>query len=192
MDEHNTNPTSRPQQPPPYMPDMVPINVLCGQLKPPGARSAKVRGTGQIRFCGSMLHVEVKAKQVGMAALFALIMAMITSYIFTTFFPVPSSPISFLIRILFLSTLNFPVWYPLFHYLMKKRMVLQIDPATHAYYYMQKKQVACLQLPDGRWVAVTARHKRNREELLATLNRIYRGKVTLDSARPDGNYPGSP
>lgn len=150
------------QQPPPYMPDMAPVDILCGQLRPPGARSAKIRGFGQISSCGNLLQIQVRAKQYYLATLFALLLLIII-----TLATLPSC-----------SLFYFPPLFLLCQFIARKNMTLQIEPTTHALYYMQHKQVACLQLPDGRWIAIRARDKNRCGELWVSLNRVYRGNVT--------------
>lgn len=182
MSQLNSHPTSQAQQPPPYLPDMQPIDVVCGRLKPPGARSANISGPGQIAFCGTLLRLQVKAKH---RARFIAPRLLMAAAVFINLPIVLIAGRTYSIVLLCQGLVVLAcLCYMMLHNLNRKNMVLQIDPSTHAYFYIPEKRTACLKLPDGLWIAVRARGKSTHQELRAALDAIYGGRCDDRQSRP--------
>ncbi len=49
---------------------------------------------------------------------------------------------------------------------------VEIDPRSGKVYYIKERKIACIELPDGRWLAVKSR-RNDDEKLLGELKSLY-------------------
>ena len=141
------------------------FSVQLGKLTPPKMRSAKIRGKGSITFTGSKLGIygRIYANQ-GLVILFTLPATIVTAVITWA-------------GILAL-VLLFSIWYFIFQAIIKREVSLKIDSSDKKAYYMRKRSIACIELPDGRWIAIRCLDGDD-ATLLSCLQETYGDRLAL-------------
>jgi len=127
------------------------FSVRFGKLVPPKERSAKIKGDGYITFVDNTLSIDGVNENGTNVILFTVIATLVA---YAVMIPIalasklPGHTVKFVAAaVAFIS-------YTIFNASLKKGVMLTIDTNTPKAYYMQKRGIACLELPDGRWVAV--------------------------------------
>ena len=143
--------------------------IKCGLPKPPGQKSAGIRGKGILEIKEGILNLHVTQERKGLVV---FLTAVVTSVI--RGFAVALGP-NFSIPIILP---GFLIWYIIFSIALKKRLMFTIDHKAEAY-YMQKKQITCLQLPDETWVAIKAKKANTASDLYEDLQFAYGARMTV-------------
>jgi hypothetical protein len=128
--------------------ESINFSVKLGKLVPPKEKSAKIRGEGCITFAGHLLIIKGKIDNEGLVILFTIPAALVTNVVVELLFRVQ-------IGMVLALPLAGAVWYFIFRALiLKKAVSMIIKSDSGKAYYMQKRRIACVELPDGRWIAV--------------------------------------
>lgn len=169
------------------------LPVFCGMVTPPGGRSAGLRGNGALYFSGPAIRICLRNETVpglfiGYALSFLLAGASAAGVLVLTGCPPsPWAEIS--------ATVTYLVFFVVeecsLQVLLRKlsrTVSVEVPSCDLGACYFQQRRVACLQLPDGAWVAVKSRrneHARLRDHLCSFYGDLPPADELANHGKPD-------
>jgi hypothetical protein len=151
------------------------FSVRFGKLVPPKERSAKIKGEGYITFVDNTLSIDGVNENGTNVILFTVIATLVA---YAVMIPIQLTSELPGLTTGFVTSAVTLISYPIFKASLRKGVMLTIDTNTPKAYYMQKRGIACLELPDGRWVAVRCIDAEV-PALLEHLKAAYRDRLSL-------------
>lgn len=137
------------------------FSIRCRKVAPPKCTHAGIEGKGTLEIRADSILADIKVPR----------------YLFAALCSVPAIVVFILIRAE-LGVGWFPVigiyilCYGFFLAVTRKRKTFEIDPRSGKVYYIKERKIACIELPDGRWLAVKSR-RNDDEKLLGELRSLY-------------------
>jgi len=149
--------------------------VNLGKLVPPKGKSANIKGEGFATFAGNTLSIDGVNENGTNVILYTVIATAVTYALL-----IPLMLVSVLAPevLKVIAVLGAYAWYMIFRSTLKKGVLITIDSDTPKAYYMQKRGIACVELPDGRWVAFRCLDEET-PMLLEYLREMYGERLAL-------------
>ena len=146
--------------------------VRCGCRAPPGQKDAGAHGKGTASVSQEMIVITLTVPRLGWTFLLTLVTVIVLRAV--NFLP---------------PTTHFFVYigtWVLFAQLLKGQRIFLSDPQEGRVYYMQKREIACLLLLDGTWLAIRSPKKDASQALREHLRLLFGDRMTFDTASEAG------
>ena len=145
--------------------EVVSYKIRCGKVAPPKQRSAGMAGPATLQLCKDHIIIKIRV-----APRFEFLYACLATAITVIIVGVLTGFNGMAWRWSLLSCLG---WGLLFGDIMSREKSFLIDSQFSSACYMQKRRIACLQLPTDDWIAIKAERERDHAPLLESLHSIY-------------------